>query len=306
MNNSILNQLQKVLGENRIKTNFILAPMTTFKMGGPAEYYFEAETQEDLITAVQMATKLSLKFTILGGASNVVVSDRGIKGLVVRNFHMEKEVLESSPTTVQLRVSSGYPVGRLVQETIADGLSGFEYHLGLPGTVGGALFMNSKWTKPPVYMGDNLISAKLVTSKGEIKTVDRTYFQFAYDHSILQATKEVLLSATFLLKKADVNLLQTRAREALAYRKQTQPFGVASSGCFFRNVDGESAGKLIDQLGLKGFSVGDLTISNKHANFVINKGRGTEVDFKKIITEVKKRAKDQLNIELTEEVVFTD
>lgn len=306
MKSTSLSELEQRLGSGRVKADFILAPYTTFKMGGPAEFFFEARTREDLIKSVNTAYETGLKLTILGGASNVIVSDKGIVGLVVRNMYSESRVVEESNTHVLLKVSSGYPIGRLVQETTHEGLSGFEYHMGLPGTLGGALFMNSKWTKPVAYMGDSLVDAELINDQGEVRKVDKTYFEFAYDHSILQKTKEILLTATFSLTRADPVELKKRAHSSLAHRKETQPIGVASSGCFFRNVDGASAGQIIDGLGLKGYSVGGLSISEKHANFVINNGGGTEKDFRELIAHIKQKAKDERGLTLVEEVVFVE
>lgn len=297
-------QFEKSLGKGRIKKNLILASYTTFKMGGRAEFYFEAYNKDDLIKAYQSAKKLNLPFLLLGGGSNTIITDKKIEGLAVRNLYVKKRVIKKSGENVTLQVSSGYPMNKLVKDTINEGFSGFEYHLGLPGTLGGAIYMNSKWTKPVAYIGDNLLSAEIINHKGEIKLVDKNYFQFAYDFSILQKTKELLLIATFLLKKEDKNILEKRAQKVLNYRKKTQPLGVFSSGCFFKNIDGQSAGYLIDKCGLKGYSVGDFYISDKHANFIINKGKGKSGDLTKLVEYVKKRVKDKLGVELEEEVIM--
>lgn len=300
----IFTKLSEFLGEGRVKKDFILAPYTTFKMGGPAEYYFEAVRKDDLILGVSAANKLNLKFTILGGVSNSVVSDKGIKGLVVRNSYKEFSMIGESKDYATVKISSGYVMSQLVKETVERGLSGFEYHLGLPGTLGGALFMNSKWTKPVSYVGDNLVEAEIVTPTGNVKTVPGKYFQFAYDYSVLQKTHEIVLTAIFRLKKDSVEKLRLRSKQALDYRKETQPFGVSSSGCFFRNVNGKSAGYLIDKAGLKGFSVGPVFVSDKHANFIINRGGATINDVKKLVSEIRKRVKKKYGVELKEEVVF--
>lgn len=299
-------KLESFLGVGRLKKDFVLAPYTTFKMGGPAKYYFEAQTKKDLIDAVRAAYKLRMKFVVLGGASNVVISDKGFAGLVIRNLYVEKKVLGETGEGIILKVSSGYTISRLVKETIALGLSGLEYHMGLPGTVGGAAYMNSKWTRPVSYVGDCIKSAEIIDSKGKVKEVDQEYFKFAYDSSILQKTKEILISATFFLKKADKSLLEKRAHDSLEYRRETQPHGVASSGCFFRNHNGKSAGKIIDELKLKGFTMGNLYISDKHANFVINRGGGTSKDFFKLVGFIKKKAHEKMGLNLKEEVVLIE
>ncbi len=162
--------------------------------------------------------------------------------------------------------------------------------------------MNSKWTKPLNYFGDRLISATLLDNEGNEKQVDHDYFKFAYDYSRLQETHEILVDAVFHLPKADPAVLQKRSQDALAYRKSTQPFGVASSGCMFQNVDGRSAGELIDRAGLKGARVGSFVVSDKHANFIINEGEGRTEDLKKLLEMIKTKVREVHGVELQEEV----
>ncbi len=234
----------------------------------------------------------------------MIVSDEGIKGLIIHNRYSEKKIVKETQKAVYLRVSSGYSMTRLAKETAEAGLSGLEYHCGLPGTVGGALYMNSKWTKPVAYVGEAVYEAKLLNKEGNDKIVKKNYFQFAYDVSIIQKTKEIIVWVDFKLSRENPKLLIERYKKSLNYRKKTQPHGVASSGCFFRNMNDQSAGKLIDKLGLKGFAVGNLYISNQHANFIINKGGGSADDFKKLVKHIKKVAQDKMGIKLEEEVIF--
>ena len=245
---------------------------TTLRTIAKAQYYLEAKSPDDLIEAKKISLAKKLPLTIIGGGSNIALIQEEIKGLVVKNAYIDKKVVEETADHVDLSVSSGYPVGLLVNETVDAGWSGFEYHKGLPGTVGGAIYMNAKWTRPVSYFGDRLISANLVDGNGKAKCVDRNYFQFAYDFSILQKTKEILIKAVFRLPKEIPVVLRQRAEGALAYRQATQPIGVATSGCFFQNIDGISAGYLIDKAGLKGYSVGGFYVSDKHANFIVNRG----------------------------------
>ena len=184
------------------------------------------------------------------------------------------------------------------------GFEGLDYHFGLPGTVGGAIYMNSKWTKPLSYYGDNLVSANLVDNRGQVKTVKKSYFKFAYDFSILQKTKELLLDAVFKLKKSKPEIVKQHADFAMDYRKKTQPFGVFTSGCFFKNIDGQSAGRLIDQAGLKGKRIGGFQVSEKHANFIINDGSGKPEDLKKLLQLIKTKVKEKFGIKLEEEVII--
>lgn len=304
MNNQVFPDLERVFGKSRLKRQVKLAPYSTFKMGGIAEYYYEALIKEDIIACVNACHTLNIRLTILGGASNVVINENKIHGLVVRNLYREKKIIKENALEAIITVSSGYPISLLVREMVDAGLSGLEYHLGLPGSIGGALYMNSKWTHPDSYVSDQLVEAELINHESVIKTVDRDYFQFGYDVSILQKTKEIILAATFKLKKTDREELKQRTQEAFAYRKKTQPYGVSTSGCFFKNVNGKSAGKMIDALGLKGYTIGDFLISKRHANFIINTGNGKYEDLQKLVFFIKQKVRDAYMVELEEEVIY--
>lgn len=288
----------------KIEKNKELFPYLTLRTKTKAEYYIEVKTKEELIAARKYATEKSIPFFMLGGGSNLAITKSIIKGLVVKNSYQRLEVVRENNDSVDLLVSSGYPVSRLVRETIEKGYQGFEYHKGLPGTVGGAIYMNSKWTKPVSYFGDALIYAYLINDRGQDKKVYKKYFQFAYDYSILQKTKELVLETVFKLKKVSPEILAERAKEAFEYRLKTQPFGVATSGCFFRNPGRTSAGYLIDKAGLKGFSVGGFIVSDKHANFIINKGNGKSEDLVKLLGIIKSKVKEKFGMELEEEVII--
>lgn len=316
MNQTVLPQLESLLGAGRVTGNKNISPYITLRTKTAAEFFFVAESKEDLQKAVKAASSLQLPFMLLGGGSNIAVLHSIIPGLVIRNMYYKKEKIAETDDYVDLLVSSGYPVGRLVKETVDEGMEGFEYHLGLPGSAGGALFMNSKWTynKVPSYFGDPLLSADIMDRQGNIKHVDRAYFKFAYDYSILHDTKEIVLDAIFRLKKENSDLLRQRAKDALEYRKRTQPMGVATSGCFFQNISVQekeklnlpttSAGYLIDKSGLKNATRGDFYVSDKHANFIINKGQGMPQDLVELLTIIKSTVKQKFSVELIEEVIL--
>lgn len=286
----------------------------TLKTHVTAEYFIEAKSRDDLINAKRYSLENNLPLFMLGGGSNLAILKKEIKGLVVKNNYKELKVLEEHSDRAVVSVSSGYPVTLLIAQTIAKGYEGFEYHQGLPGTLGGAIYMNSKWTKPPTYFGDRLVYAYLLNKKGEVRKEPRDYFKFAYDHSILQETGEIVLDAVFDLKKADPKILKEKAAWALDYRKKTQPFGIASSGCFFRNITNEekerlklpttSAGYLLDKSGLKGFEVGAFYVSPIHANFIVNRKEGKREDLIKLLEIIKTKVKENYGVELKEEVII--
>lgn len=301
----IKNQIDKSILKNlKIQRNVNLLQFNTLRMNSIAEYFLEAKTREDLIEGKKFAVKNNLPLFILAGGSNLAIVKDKISGLVIKNNYQDLKILEDNKNDILLSVSSGYSVSLLVKDTVNKGYQGFEYHRGLPGTVGGAIYGNSKWTKPVSYFGDNLVYAYLIDGRLQDKKVDRKYFHFGYDYSILQETKEVILEAAFRLNKVNPRILKERAESSYNYRKKTQPMGVKTSGCFFKNIKGKSAGQLIDQAGLKGFSVGNFTVSPIHANFIINQGNGKTEDLLKLVNIIKKKIMDKFGVKLEEEVVI--
>ena len=299
-----------------LEKNVDLFKFTTLKSKSIAEYFFVAKTRQDLIDIYKLSISENLRLTMIGGGSNVAITSSYIKGIIVKNAHIDKKIINQTDEFVYYQVSSGYPTNKFVLETINDGLSGLEYHLGLPGSIGGAIYMNSKWTNPLDYIGSHLEKASVLTKNGGVLERNQSYFKFAYDYSILQDTKEILLDIVFLLKRENKESLIEKSKAALEYRKKTQPSGVFTSGCFFRNITDEekqskklstnSSGYLIDQAGLKGYKIGDFEVSNEHANFILNKGNGKPEDLLKLLNLIKRKVKEKFNIDLREEVVLVN
>lgn len=317
--------LEARLGIGKVTQQEPLVRYTTLKIGGPAEYFYVAKTSVEVVMAVKTAQEAKIPYYIIGGGSNIVISDHGLSGLIIRNESRSLAIVKrlgkvkngkTDYTQALVEVDTGVLVNHLVRFTVEAGLEGLERHLGLPGTVGGALYMNSKWTKPPTYIGDVLVSAKIIDNTGNVKIVDKKYFDFAYDQSILQKTHEVVLSATFLLQTEDKKKLWERAHTSMAYRKATQPTGVATAGCTFRNIsladamristpnNTTSAGFLVDQVGLKNFQIGNAKFSDRHANFILNLGGATASDVKMLIDEATKRVKEKFNVIIEPEIVL--
>ncbi|KKQ38661.1 MAG: UDP-N-acetylenolpyruvoylglucosamine reductase [Candidatus Roizmanbacteria bacterium GW2011_GWA2_37_7] len=299
---------------DRLEKDKDLAAFFTLKMNTVAEYFFEPISIEDWRKVMSIVYEYDIPFLIVGGGSNIAVFQKRILGIVLRNRFISKSIEDESGQFVDLKLSSGYPMSMLVQETIDQGLSGFEYHYGLPGTLGGAIYMNSKWTRPLSYVSDSLLIATIMDRDGSVRKESRDYFDFAYDYSKLQDTGEIFLEGVFRLMKYDASELQKHAEEALRYRKDTQPFGVATGGCFFQNISQSeqekyslptgSAGYLIDKAGLKGKRIGCFEVSKKHANFIINTGNGKAEDLRKLVNTVKSTVQQVYGIKLKEEVCF--
>lgn len=303
--------------------NVPLAPFTTFKIGGPADLFYEARSIEEFVEAVTKARELGIPITILGGGSNVLIADKGIRGLVVKNntstisIRGMKGKYQGGETKglVFVEADSGVVFNKLVRFTVEEGLGGLEAHLGLPGTVGGAIFMNSKWTKPASYVGDAVYQVTILTLQNDVKVVGRSYFRFGYDTSIIQKTRDIVLRVVFSLSPKVKDELWKTANQSIAYRRESQPQGMKSPGCTFRNISKAqavaaatpnhttSAGFLVDHAGLKGKAVGDAQISPIHANFIVNNGHARATDVVELIELARLKVKEQFGVELQEEIV---
>lgn len=318
----IITRLREALGD-RLKEQEPLSRYTTFKIGGPADLFYDAKTKEEFVQAITIAREQQLPLFILGGGTNILIGDRGIRGFVVKNSTQGisirgiKGSMEpgTSKKTVFVEADSGVPMNKLVRFTVEEGLSGLEMQLGLPGSVGGAVYMNSKWTKPEGYVGDVVYQAMIVTPVGETKLVSHDYFNFAYDFSTLQKTGDIVVSVTFALFQEDREQLWQIANASIGYRRETQPQGVFSAGCTFKNISKAtaltastpnlttSAGFLVDHAGLKGAQIGDALISPVHANFIINKKNAKAADVVELIEKAKDAVKQKFGVTLEEEII---
>lgn len=315
-------KLQKKLGV-RVRSGEILAKYTTLKIGGPADLFYEATTSEELTDALVSAWKLKIPVFVLGGGSNSLVGDKGFRGLVVRNITRRVGIVGikgrmrsgRSRRSVFVKADSGVNMNSLVRFTVDNGLKGLEMHLGLPGTVGGAVYMNSKWMHPEGYTGDPLFQATIFDKNGQVRLESKSYFRFGYDSSSLQKTGEIVISVIFILEEADKEVLWQTANDSIAYRRNSQPQGVTTAGCTFRNISRaealtyktpnltRSAGELIDLAGLKGEIIGEAQISPIHANFFINRGKATASDMVQLIDKARKQVLEKFGVNLEEEIV---
>jgi len=314
---------RRYLISGQLKIDESLSLYTTFKIGGPAKIFFKARSVDQLIKAVKTCRQLGLRYFILGGGSNILVGDLGFKGVVIKNEVRKIKILgydgkikneKLKIKNIFVKAESGVLVNRLVRFTLEKGIAGLENFLGLPGTVGGAVYINAHNLKAGDFFGNHLLKACLLTSEGNIKKVSRDYFNFDYDKSKIQETKELVLSITFSLKSEDSKKLWEKANKVMHYRIKTQPFGKSSAGCIFKNIKKSeairiptpgrttSAGFLIDSARLKGEKAGKAQISPRHANFILNLGDAAALDVLKLMDLVKKKVKEKFGVELEEEI----
>ncbi len=296
----VYQELFQALG-HRLKLNIPLAPYTTFGIGGKADFFYPVTKPEELVFGIRTAQKYKLHFFLLGGGSNVLVSDSGFRGLVIRNQCCDIRVNKECITC-----QSGAVLNDVVNLACKHGLSGLEFATGIPGTIGGAIRGNAgAWGKSA---GDVLTQAVILTKRGDIKEVVKDFFQFAYRDSELKRTGDVLLSATFKLKEYDRKRIEKKIRENLKKRKENLPWQSKSAGCFFKNVISDdnkiAAGFLLDQIGAKGMQQGEAKVSEKHANILINGGSASASDVRRLAQRLKGKVKKKFNITLEEEVVY--
>jgi UDP-N-acetylmuramate dehydrogenase len=300
--------MRSAFGADRVRANEPLAPWTTFKVGGPAEWYFEARSSDEVVTAIRIARQHDMAITMLGGGSNVLVADAGVRGLVVRWRGGDIILLDEA----HVRADAAVTINGLVRWTITHGCAGIEAWAGTPGTVGGAIFGNAHFGGR--LIGDLVARVRLATRDGEVVDAARDDMAFGYDESRLQGTGEILLSADFIVSPGDPAALRRIARESLAFRKRTQPLDTPSAGCIFQNpqpgrdvVPADipwSAGALVDRAGLKGTAMGGARVSAAHANFIVNDGAATARDIRALIDRCKSDVRTRFGVELREEIVY--
>ena len=305
---SIRSALTLEFGRDRLQTDVVLAPYTTMRIGGPTDFFFEAHTPEELVKAVRVARNLNLSHFLLGCGANVVVGDRGFRGLVIRNGTRKISVNGTS-----IRADSGAIVfPDLIEKAVALGLSGLEHYVGIPSTVGGALWQNLHFLAPPpkrertMFIEEVLKCAEILTPEGDIRRVDTSYFQFGYDYSILHDNDDIVLSATFELRPESETYMRTVMDANLEWRKLRHPplDTEPSVGSIFKKIEGIGAGRLIDECGLKGARFGDIVITHRHANIMVNLGSGSAADLQGLIAFVQQVIAAETGYHLETEIDF--
>ena len=302
-------RLEQQFGADRVRRNVALAPMTTFKVGGPADVFIETHREEEIVEALKIAHATGTKVTILGGGSNVLISDQGVRGLVIR----PRGGAVTSVGDRLVRADAAVTINGLVRWTINRGFAGLEAWAGTPGTVGGAIYGNAHWKSTNI--GDLVESVRLARPDGRLLQVPADRMEFDYDYSRLKRTGETVLWAAIRVSPgADPDALRPIARESLAFRKRTQPLESPSAGCIFMNPDRArdkvpdgippSAGALVDRAGLKGVASNGARVSSTHANFIINEGSAKAADIRALIERCRTAVQDQFGVMLRNEIVY--
>lgn len=280
-----------------------MAKHTTFKIGGPADYFVVPGNTEELSAVIRCCKAGEIPYFILGNGSNLLVGDLGYRGVVI---HMGKQfeavTFEDRGDLVAVTAEAGIVLSKLANEIAGYGLAGFEFAAGIPGTLGGAVTMNAG-----AYGGemkDIVLSVKVVDSNGELHLLDKQEMDFGYRKSIIQKNSYLVTETVFLFKRGNKEEIYSTIRDLNRQRKEKQPLEFPSAGSTFKRPEGYFAGKLIMDAGLRGYRVGDIMVSEKHCGFVINAGNGTAKEARTLISDVDRIVYDKFGVHLEPEVRF--
>lgn len=297
MNENLIDELYKIVGEQNVKIDEPMSRHTTFRIGGPAQIFVMPHTAEEVGQVVSACNVCQVPFFLLGHGSNLLVSDAGIEGVVIQLYQNFSEyTIDGTKVTAQ----AGVMLGRLGNAIRDAGLAGFEFAAGIPGTLGGAVMMNAG-----AYGGemkDIVEKVQLMDRDGKLLEKTGEEMKFAYRQSIVEDEGYIVLGATLALQQGKIEEITARMEELAEARRTKQPLEFPSAGSTFKRPEGYFAGKLIMDAGLRGYSVGGAQVSEKHCGFIINKGGATAEDVMQLIEDVKKTVYDQFQVELEPEV----
>lgn len=272
---------------------------TTFKIGGPAECLIKIDTLEDLKEILKFANQRNLPITIIGNGSNLLVLDEGIEGITLM-IKLEKIEIQEKKETIQIIVGAGEKLGKLAGVCLQKGISGLEELSGIPGTIGGAVRMNAG--AHGKEMKDIIKTVKCVNYQGNEKEFRKDELEFGYRSSIFKKEKYVITEVILELQKGIKEEIKARMDEYTSYRKEKQPIEYPSAGSTFKRGTDFITAKLIEESGLKGYTVGEAMVSTKHSGFVINKGKATAKDVLELVEHIKSEVYKKFNKEIELEI----
>lgn len=293
-----------VLKEEQIKRKEMLSKHTTFRIGGPADYFLAPDSMEQVQAIIQLCNQQQIPFYVLGNGSNMLVSDEGYEGVILHigsGFDWWRNETKEDGM-VEITAGCGIMLTKLAKEVASLSLEGFEFAGGIPGTLGGAVTMNAG-----AYGGeikDCILSAKVLTKTGEVRVLSKEELALSYRTSVIQKEEYIVVEATFAFSKGDKSEIVKKMEQFNEQRREKQPLQYPSAGSTFKRPEGYFAGKLIQDAGLRGYRVGDLMVSEKHCGFVVNVGNGTAKEAKQLIEDVKRIVYERFQVMLEPEVRF--
>lgn len=296
-NKEIYDKLRNILDENEILENEPMSLHTSFKIGGPTDFFLVPTNIEKLVNTIKLCSNENIPYYIIGNGSNLLVTDKGFRGVIIQIY---KNFNEIRIVGDRVYAQAGVLLSKLSKEIYEASLEGFEFASGIPGTLGGAVFMNAG-----AYGGEMkhiLEEVTVVTHQGDLINLPKEALELDYRSSVLQKEDYVAISAVLKLKKGDQELIKKTLDELNHKRKTRQPLEMPSAGSTFKRPEGHFAGKLIMESGLRGYSIGQAQVSEKHCGFVVNKGNASAEDVILLMDYVRKVVKEKFGVELEPEV----
>ena len=302
MDRVMKDRLCEIVGEENVLVEEPMNKHTTFRIGGPADYFVTPNSPEEVALTILFCKQNNLPYYIIGNGSNLLVGDYGIRGVILQVGDHFDQVSFNELENGKVRVTAGAGIllSKLAATIARQSLTGFEYASGIPGTLGGAVTMNAG-----AYGGEmkhNIVSASVITEEGQFKVLSKEELELGYRTSIIQKKRYVVMEATFEFEEGNPEDIKAKTEELSTKRREKQPLEYPSAGSTFKRPEGYFAGKLIMDSGLRGFQVGNMMVSDKHCGFVINMGNGTATEAMTLIEEVQRRVYEQFGVRLEPEV----
>lgn len=265
------------------------------KYGGPADIFVKINDTEELKFLLNLAKEKNVPVTVIGNGSNILVKDKGIRGIVVK-----LDLNEIKKDNETLEIGAGVLLSKLARVALENELTGIEFASGIPGSFGGVIYMNAGAYGEQI--GDKIIETTYINENLDIKTIAKEEHEFEYRKSIFQKNKGIILSGKIKLEKGNKEEIKTRMEEYSRARREKQPLNMPNAGSIFKRGEGYITAKLIDECGLKGYKIGNAQISELHAGFIVNKGNATAKDILNLIQYIKDKIKEEFNIDIETEI----
>lgn len=295
----IYEELIKKIESSKVFKNEPMKKHTSFRIGGTADIYVKPDNIEDIQYIVQFAQKNNIPLLVIGNGSNLLVKDNGIRGIVLKP-NIQEIVLQEKENEVNITLGAGVPLPKISIEMSKKGYTGLEFAAGIPGTIGGAIRMNAG-----AYGGeikDIVVSTTYMDLEGNVKTINNEQHEFEYRKSIFAKYKYIILNTNIKLKKGNIEEIEQKIASNMQSRREKQPINMPSAGSTFKRQEGIITAKLIDEAGLKGFSIGDAQVSEKHAGFVINRGNATAKDVLKLTKYIQDKLYEKFSVKIELEI----
>lgn len=294
-------ELQKVIDRKQILRDEKMSKHTSFKIGGPADFFIDIQNVKELKFVLELANKNNIPLTVVGNGTNLLVSDKGIRGIVIKISISDFKVVRKKDKA-EITISSGYSVGKLAQLALKEELTGLEFLAGIPGSIGGAIRMNAGAYGS--QMQDIVISTRYMERDGKIKKLNLDEHKFSYRNSIFAEMQDVIILETVIeAKYGDAKDIKLKMDEYMKSRIEKQPLDLPNAGSTFKRNGDIITAKLIDECGLKGYRIGDAAVSEKHAGFVVNVGNATAKEVLELTNYIKDTVKKKKNIDIELEIL---